>query len=86
MTAQFISQILAQLLEEVRQILVNLVRFDPRFVQRIQDVLHKRLRVQRILGGRRGTSGRLRDRRNRRRRHTRGNYVRRRDRLLRLLA
>ena len=48
-TAQFVTQILAQLLEEVRQILVDFVRFDPRVFQRVQDLLHERFRLRRIL-------------------------------------
>ena len=101
MTAQFITQ----LLEEIRQILVDFVRFHPCVFQRVQDLLHERLRSRRIrrdetgrlvrcrsrcvirlLGGRRGTDRRLRDRRSRRRRPTRDSYGSRRGRCLQLLV
>ena len=49
MTAQFVMQILAQPPEEVRQILVDLVRFNLRCFQCVQDLLHERLWVRRIL-------------------------------------
>ena len=55
MTAQFITQILAQFLQEVRQILVDFVGLDSRVFQRIQDLLHERLRSRRILRRRDGT-------------------------------
>jgi hypothetical protein len=49
LASQFLSQILAQFLQEVRQILVDFVGLDSRVFQRIQDLLHERLRSRRIL-------------------------------------
>ena len=102
LASQFLPPILAKLLKEVRQILLNLARFHIGLLQGVQDLLSQRPWLLRLLsrgtemrnvgcirnrhsgrwrGGRRGTSGRLRDHRSRRRRPTRGSWVRCRNRV-----